>query len=237
MKKVNNFLPFLFLLSILFLTGCSKDDGPSPAIPQSIVQFVNAYTNTDAVFITNDYGTIVTPDYRPLFFRNFTIPVLFYPGNRTINVINFSNEKLVSQTTIGLKDSTYYTSFVYGNTEKANNLFVVNAPIKDLDKSKSASRFMHLASNLGPVNVYLNNTETPLFTNRSAETTSGLSEAPHTFFTAQTAGKFDIIVTNASNEEILKKEHVFEPNHYYSLILVGDKDSESKGLYLGVVKH
>ena len=237
MKKVNYFISFLFLLSVFFMTGCSKDDSPSPIITQSIVQFVNAYTNTNAVIITNDYGTVVTPDYRPLFYRNFTNPVLFYPGNRTINVINFSNNKLASQTTVSLKDSTYYTSLIYGNTETANNLFIVNAPIKDLDKSKSGSRFLNLASNLGPVNVYLNNTDTPLFSNRSAETTTGLSEAPHTFFTAQTAGKFEIVVTNVNNEEILKKEHLFEPNHYYSLILVGDKDSDSKGLYLGIVEH
>lgn len=236
MKKVNKFIPILLLLSLFFIASCSKDDGPGPYIPKSIVQFVNAYTNADAIIITDAYNNIVTPGYRPMFYREVAVPLLFYPGKRIINTYTGSN-KLVSQATVTLTDSTYYTSLIYGNTDEANNLFVINSPIKDFDKTKSASRFIHLASNQGPVNIYLNNMETPLFMDRSVETTSGISENPNMVFTPQTSGKFDVIVADPDGTEILKSNHHFEAGNYYTLILVGDKNSETKKLHLGVIKQ
>lgn len=235
MKKVKRFLSLL-LLSVFFISSCSKDDDSTTYIPTSIVQFVNAYSYSNAVLITDAYGNIVTPGFYPLSFRDYTSPAPFFAGNRIINVVGPAN-KIVSQSKIELRDSAYYTSFIYGNTDEAKNLFAVNKSIKDFDKTKSAVRFLHLASNIGPVNVYMNNMETPLFLNRAVETSVGISEEPNTNYTSQNAGKTKIIVTDMNNDLVMEREFDFKASDYYTIVLVGDKNSDVNGLYIGVTRQ
>jgi len=236
MKKINKLIPILFLLTVLVATSCLKDDNTSPNVPKAALRMVNAYTNSDAIIFADEHNYI-TPPNSPLRYNEYTNALaLFYPGNRRIKVFTYNN-KLVSDTTVNLKDSTYYTSFVFGNTDKAKNLIATDNLIKDLG-TKAAFRFLHLASNVGNVNVYLDNTTgTPIYSNRAQEEVSGTVENTHTAFTPQVTGKHKVIITDAANTVLVEREYEFREKGYYSILLNGDKNSTTKPLYLGIIKQ
>lgn len=235
MNKINKLLPFLLLITVFIISSCSKDDD-NIYVPKAALRLVNAYPNADAIVFTNGYDYI-TPPYSPLIYKSYLDNLaLFYPGNRLIKVFKAGGQ-LIAENTIELKDSTYYTSFVYGNTDEANNLFTKDTPIKDLANTKSGVRFLNLASNQNEVNVYLKTLDNPIFENRATETTSGLTTSPNADFTIQDSGNQKVIITDLSNNVLAEKEFNFNGSRHYTILLIGDKNSTTTPLYLGIIKQ
>lgn len=236
MKRLKNLKLYMLatgLLSILFLNSCLKDED-TPYLPQATLRVVNAYTHSPALYYTADNNVMISPA-NPLLFKSYNAGLIsLYTGNRRIRTMDISNN-VVSDTVYNFRDSTYYSSFVYGDAENASHLITTDVPLSNLD-SKSAIRFFHLAQNTAKVNVYLNNVETPLFLNRDFQKNVTTAEAvEYAKFIAQEGGKKNVIVKDAAGTTLIEREYDFLRGYHYSIILIGDKNNEDMPLYLGVV--
>lgn len=215
-------------------TSCLKDNDASPNLPKTALRLVNAYSYAESIVFA-DENNYITPPAVPLRYSEYTRDLaVLYPGNKRIKVYDNMN-KLVSDTTLNLKDSSYYTSFVFGNTEKAKNLIAKDIALNNLGNN-AGIRFLHLANNIGNVSVHFNTITNTIYPNRAPELLSA-AENPNTLFTAETSGKQKIIITDANANILVEREHEFIKSHYYSIILIGDKNSTSKPLYLGIIQQ
>lgn len=233
MKKTNKLTAFLFLFFALIATSCLKDNDTNPNVPIATMRMVNAYTGAESIYFT-DANNYLTDPYRPIRYNTYLLDVIYlYPGNRQIKVYNSKRELLV-ETTVELKDSTNYTSFVYGKEGEAKNLITQDKRVEDLG-DKSGIRFLHLANDIENVNVYFNSMEEPAFMDVAPPLANYTNELHD--FTAQKAGKHTIIVTDLENNKLLEREVTFNKSSYYSIILTGDKESEETPLYIGVIQQ
>lgn len=235
MKKTA-ILSFLLLSFTIFLTtSCFKDDDTVPIIPKAGLRMVNAFTDAPSIYFTVD-GQYLTNPYLPINYREYTQNLVFlYPGNRALKVFNNGNN-LISDTTLNLRDSVYYTSFIFGTSTNTFNLITEDKSISNLS-DKSAVRFLHLANNLANVNVYLDNIGNDLYTDRAPETISTQNVANIEVFSQQDPGNRKIIITDLNDVVLIEREYRFVKEGYYSIILIGDHNSTDTPLYLGVVQQ
>ena len=230
MKKINVKLFFTAILGVLCLSSCLKDNDQVGYYPQAVFTMVNAYSPTQAVIYRADQNAIQSP-LNPLTFKSYTFSYLF-PGNRRIQTIA-SDSKTIVDTLYTFKDSTYYTSFVYGSESTPKHLIATDKLLGSLD-NKSALRFLHLANNIGKVDIYIGDEETARF---PAKDPSSVQPSDDLVFTAHNSGKQKIIVKDEHHTKILEREFDFAPGIHYSIILIGDKLNDQAPLYIGVVKQ
>lgn len=230
MKKINVQLFLTVLFSVIFLSSCLKDNDNMGYYPQAAFTMVNAYSPTNAVIYQADQNAIQSP-MNPLVFKSYTFAYLF-PGNRRIQTIA-SDSKTIVDTLYSFKDSTYYTSFVYGTIEKPRHLISTDKLLSNLE-TKAAIRFLHLANNIGKVDVFVGDEQTPRFDDRNF---SESLKSEETTFTQQNSGKQKIIVKDELGNKVLEREFDFAAGLHYSLILIGDKENANAPLYIGVVKQ
>lgn len=233
MKTKTIKLFFIALLSVSFLSGCLKDNDDMNNIPRAVLTLVNAYT--PAPYITqmadNNY---LTTDYDRLEYNKYSsLPKTLFTGNRKIKTISPENNVLVD-TVYTFRDSSYYTSFVFGSAQAPKQIITEDKSVDNLG-NKSALRFFHLANNTAKVNVYLNSKETPIYSNRSIEDVLAGENLAHANFVAQNSGKTNIIITDENNNTLIERTVDFAAGRYYSIMLTGDKNSTEKPLYIGVV--
>lgn len=234
MKKLNKLLICLSLLGSLLITSCLKDNDTNPDIPHATMRLVNAYTGSESLVFTDGTNYLSDP-YYPLKYNTYTInPIYLFPGNRQIKVYD-QNKNLIVESTVELKDSTSFTSFVFGKKEDAKNLITIDKGIKDLG-NKSGIRFFHLANDLENVKVYFNSLEELIYPDVAPVLENYANELYD--FTPQLAGKHKIIVTDMENNNLIEREFTFNKGAYYSIILTGNRDSSNnKPLYIGVVQQ
>ncbi|SKB59570.1 protein of unknown function [Sphingobacterium nematocida] len=233
MKTKTIKLFFIALLSVSVLSGCLKDNDDINNIPRATLTMVNAYTASPYILHMADNNYLQSP-HNPLQYNTFgTPPSYLYTGNRKIKTISADSKTLID-TVYTFKDSSYYTSFVYGTLEKPKQIIAEDKEVENLG-TKSALRFFHLANNTAKVNVYLNSKETPIYSNRAIEDVLTGENLTHATFVAQNSGKTNIIVTDESNNTLIERSVDLAAGRYYSIILTGDKNSTEKPLYIGVV--
>jgi len=214
------------------LSGCMKDKDQE-RIPEAVVTMVNGFVSSNGVTYAVD-NTAIQYSYNPLLYQKYDWFRLF-PGNRRLRIFT-DTEQLLSDETFTFKDSTYYTSFIYGWQDDVHHLLTEDKILDNLG-DKSASRFFHLSPAEDKVNIYLDNKQTPLYTDRGYEGENATDESKaNTAFVPQSSGKHTIIVTDKDNETLVEREYTFEKGRHYSLILIGDK-SMARPLYLGVVSQ
>lgn len=234
MKKftVSRLAAYLLGLVIIGSLGsCMKDEDTN--YPQAVLTMVNGYVSTPGVMYAADNNNIHN-SYNPLVYKSYDFTYLF-PGSRRIRVFSPSNTTLTDET-YTFKDSSYYTSFVFGKNDEVFQLIKEDVLLTDLG-DQSALRFFHLSPSESKVNVYLNDTENPLAEDVSYSGNPELTanEAVNEVFVAKESGTKTIIVQNEADETLLTREFTFEKGVHYSIILIGDSSSETTPLYIGVV--
>jgi len=224
---------FMGALVLATLGSCMKDNDYEE-VPVAVVTMVNGFVSSNGVRYAADNNYIQPQGYNPLFYQEYGYFRLF-PGSRRIRVYNDTNEVLTDDS-YTFKENTYYTSFIYGWQDDIQHLLTEDKLLDNLG-DKSAFRFLHLSPSEGLVNVYLNNTETPLYTDRAYEGNdeeAAEEENENITFVPQNSGKHTLIVTNADGETLKEREYTFEAGRHYTLILIGD-GSMARPLYLGIV--
>lgn len=235
MKTLNKLIPILFVSLLFISTSCLKNNDPGPYVPKAALRMVNAYPNAEGLVFVEDNNYITSPTL-PIKYNEYTTNLsLLFPGNKRIKVYNEQN-KLVSDTTISLKDSTYYTSFVFGNTDKAKNLIATDVSLGNIG-TNAALRFLHLANNIGNVSVFFDNEATAIYANIAPEVLNITNTSTGTTFKAHSSGKRKITVKDSNNTILIEREFDFLSNRYYSILLTGDKNSTTKPLYIGIIQQ
>lgn len=235
MKTKTIKLFFIALLSVWVLSGCLKDNDDINNIPRATLTMINAYTASPSIIHMADNNNLQTP-HNPLKYNTYGVPPAYlYTGNRNLKTISAENKTLID-TVYTFKDSSYYSSFVFGTLEKPKQIIAEDKSVENLG-TKSAIRFFHLANNTAKVNVYLNSKDTPIYSGREIENVLTGQSLTHADFVAQNSGKNNIIVTDENNNTLIERSTDFVAGGYYSIILTGDKNSTETPLYIGVVRQ
>ena len=138
-------------------------------------------------------------------------------------------------TTITIKDSTIYTSFVYGSKSKPVQVITTDRINKDIKDTESGVRFFNLAEGTDQVTLQIGDQASPTeWSNRGKETQS--SATAHQGFIAQKSGTYTIVAKDKAGKTIASRKDVkLAENYYYSLILIGKANDQKTPLYIGLV--
>ena len=231
MKNYRLFNFIAIALATFLLSSCLKDNDDQ-RIPGALFTMVNGYTDANAVVYYADGGSLQSP-YYPLEFKSYSQVGLF-TGARKIAVSAEYNNALVD-TTVTIKDSTIYTSFVYGNKEKPVQVITTDKINKEIKNTESGLRFFNLAEGTDQVTLQVGSETSPSeWTNRAKETQN--SATAHQGFIAQKSGTFTVIAKDKAGKTIATRKDVkLAENYYSSLILIGKANDDKKPLYLGLV--
>ena len=227
---------FGVILSLFLVMSCSTDDnrGWRP-YPVGGLTMVNGYSGSEAVwYIAN--GRFVQPPYQGLQYKGYNY-VGLYTGNRSLDIINNQNERLVNNAQLHVKDGQLYTSFVGGKSKENLIHFITEDQRITLGEegnlTQSGLRFFNLTGEDLAVDVKLE--DALVFQNRNTETTSSAKE--NEVFIAQPSKNYTVTIQDKNGNEIAKREQVaLEKGRYFSLILVGSSTAE-KPYYIGLVKQ
>jgi hypothetical protein len=231
MKNYRLFNFIAIALAALFLTSCLKDNDDQP-IPAALLTMVNGYTDANAVIYFADGGPLQNPNY-PLGFKSYAQIGLF-TGARRIAVSAEYNTKL-TDTTVTIKDSTIYTSFLFGTKSKPVQVITTDRINKDIKNTESGLRFFNLAEGTDLVSLKIGDQTSPSeWTNRAQETQN--SASAHQGFIAQKSGTFTVTARDKAGKTIATRSDIkLVAGYYYSLILIGKANDEKKPLYIGLV--
>jgi len=231
MKNYRLFNFIAIALAAFFLTSCLKDNDDQP-IPAALLTMVNGYTDANAVIYFADGGPLQNPNY-PLGFKSYAQIGLF-TGARRIAVSAEYNTKL-TDTTVTIKDSTIYTSFLFGTKAKPVQVITTDRINKDIKNTESGLRFFNLAEGTDLVTLKIGDQTSPSeWTNRAQETQN--SASAHQGFIAQKSGTFTVTARDKAGKTIATRSDIkLVEGYYYSLILIGKANDEKKPLYIGLV--
>ncbi|WP_410881130.1 hypothetical protein [Myroides sp. DW712] len=227
---------FGLILSLFLVMSCSTDDnrGWRP-YPVGGLTMVNGYSGSEAVwYIAN--GRFVQPPYQGLQYKGYNY-VGLYTGNRSLDIINNQNERLVNNAQLHVKEGQLYTSFV-GGKSKENMLHFITTDQRIIlgeegNLTQSGLRFFNLTGEDLAVNVKLD--DTVVFSDRNTETPTSAKE--HEAFIAQPSNVYTVSIQDKNGKEIVKRDQIaLEKGRYFSLILVGSNAADTP-YYIGVVKQ
>jgi len=231
MKNYRLFNFIAIAVATFLLSSCLKDNDDQ-RIPRAIFTMVNGYADANAVIYYADGGSLQNP-YYPLDFKSYSQVGLF-TGARKIAISSEYNSVLLD-TTITIKDSTIYTSFVYGSKSKPVQVITTDRINKDIKDTESGVRFFNLAEGTDQVTLQIGDQASPAeWSNRSKETQT--SATAHQGFIAQKSGTYTLTVKDKTGKSIATRKDVkLMENHYYTLILIGKANDQKTPLYIGVV--
>lgn len=220
-------------LSLLF-SGCLKDGENTPT-PASSLTIVNAYTSSDAILAFNEHNAITQAPigYRE-YWSSFNSYIYIFPGERRLTIKSLENSEAhtILDTLVTFRDSTFYTSLVYGTQDDPKQIITTDKVVESLGE-ESAIRFFNISQVAEKVTVFINDEE--VFSGYGKETEETGKE--HAKFIASPTGELEIVVKNESGEVIAERSNFkFLRGSYYSLILTGDPELEGIGApYIGII--
>ncbi|TJZ62852.1 DUF4397 domain-containing protein [Sphingobacterium olei] len=231
MKLLNFKIFFTIVLGTILMSSCLKDKDYEP-VPHAVLTMVNGYTEETGLAYFADNNRIPIPSgflpYKGLErYRNLFV------GNRRIRIVD-KTQKAIIDTNYTFKDSTSYTSFVFGNAEATKHIITKDQSVDDLGNN-AAVRFLHLSNITDEVSVYIGSDSEPIFTDRVTE--SATSPEENHLFIAKTTGKQNIVVKNTAGTTIIEREYDFKPGRYVSITLIGERDNTETPLYLAIAEQ
>ena len=247
MKKLTLQHGLFVFIGLISLSSCLKDNDYAPGYDTpanaGVMYFVNNYADApqgllyyvDEQRIGNPYtGAPMVLDY-----RTFSGAQLLWAGKRKLNITNTDNEILLD-TTLNIQAEQGYSSFIYG--DKTHPLFALTQDkvIDSLRQDQSGIRFLNFAKGVETVNLRIAGEDHDLYSERSVETANSITK--HQIFQAQDNGLYTFIISDATGNELARREYKNEYGNglsggYYTIMLVGEADNSDNPLYIGVVEH
>jgi len=233
MKKFSLKLWLPLLVGAFGSAACLKDGDPAPPEPAGVVTFVNAFSDAAAVSYRID-GQSLRRNGAPLDFREFTVGWL-RAGNRKLEISAQNQSSGLLDTTIVVRDSAAYSTFIYGTANAPRFAMVQDESIENLGE-KTGFRFLNLANGVDEVSIFLGDEAAASFADRPVET--GASAVTNRTFAAKESGTFTVFAKDSDGNELAKRQNFdFRKGRYYTIILIGTKDHSERPLYVGVIAH
>jgi len=232
--KMKNY--FILLITVLVggltFSACNNDDD-YVRIPAAYVNFVNAYAGADQLGISLgrgsiriDYGTYL--QYQPV-----------NAGTYNFNAGLPNTSVPIVDSTIILRDSTAYTSVVYGYQDTVSSILVEDKDAANFDASKAYIRFFNLSENTPAVKVNLiqNGTPTTVFNDRAVDTQS--SAETNAAFTAIDPNAYTIQVTDLNDTQLALRDEAasLSAGKYYTILTRGINGNTQKPIVVGIFQH
>ncbi|GHE23130.1 DUF4397 domain-containing protein [Sphingobacterium griseoflavum] len=228
MKKLSIPSFICLVLGILTLSSCLKDNDDYVRPPQGYMTFINGFSDPGHVYFRTSVGTLPIP------YKGFSVASMLV-GDRNLSIFSNNGNASLIDTNLVIKDSTAYSSVIYGNRESPKFAFVEDKSISNLGE-QSGCRFLNLANGVGTVNLFLGSETTASFANRPIET--GATAVSNQTFVAKASGNMPLKITDADGNTIATRtDYTFRKGYYYTVILIGTKDNTATPLYLGIVAH
>ena len=219
---MKNTIKSLLLLSIIVLVnGCMKDD--SVRQPFAVLTVINAYTPEPRLTFALDRNNFHTGDYSTA--RSYDIAV----GNRQFSFRGTAAQSLVD-TSFQIEPWTYYSSFAYGDASDPKLLLTKDSLIQDLG-AKAAIRLLHLANNVGTVQVYQGDQAVEGISQRSQETARTVAQSQ--VFVPITAGNHTYSVRDSAGNVLATSQNIeLRSGLHRTLILLGTQGNNANPLRL-----
>lgn len=237
MKKLN-FLFFLALGSLLLSSCLKNNDGPTPTFRYGGMIYINAYPDAFSTYFRIDEKSIQFPgNDKGIPYKSIGPLIHPFPGSHRFEVFsaNHGNNTLIIDTSITIRDSTYYSSIIFGDKVNPKYLLATDVPLADLNNG-SAVRFFNLANELEDASLFFDDKAITAFGNRPQASDSTLIENQK--FQALSSGGVTITAKDKEGNEFAKRENFqFQKDRYYTIILIGTKSNTDTPYYLGVVAH
>lgn len=232
MKNYRFFNFIAIALATFLLSSCLKDNDDQ-RVPMALFTMVNGYSDANAVIYYADGGALQNPNY-PMEFKSYRPIVGLFTGARKIDVYAEYNS-ILTDTTITVKDSTIYTSFLFGTKAKPVQVITTDRINKDIKNTETGLRFFNFAEGTDMVSLKIGDQASPSeWTNRAKETQN--SASAHQGFIAQKSGTFTVTARDKAGKTIATRSDIkLVEGYYYSLILIGKANDEKKPLYIGLV--
>ncbi|MEN5234259.1 hypothetical protein [Sphingobacterium faecium] len=234
---MNKYVRLLSLITVftvgLFVASCSKDKDDHQPIPAALFTMINGYSGAKAVIYYADGNILQNPNF-PLLYKSQSKVGLF-PGSRKITIT--SRDGNLIDSTIVVKDSTIYSSFLYGSKLKPAQAITTDRVNKEIKKTESGLRFFNFYEGSDQVTLHIGDQAAPAaWTDRAKETQQSVTA--HESFIAQKSGTFTVVAKNKAGKTLASRENIkLAENHYYSFILIGDPAQDSQSVYLGLVEQ
>lgn len=234
MKKIS--LIIAFVAGVLLLSSCLKDDDVQPT-PVAGLTMVNGFIPSEAVIYGMD-GRAIQNSYNPLFYRTYGYTNLYVGASRRMEIYAYGAQNALADTTFETKDSTYYTSFIYG-TADAPLHFITEDHIPDgvADPAAIAAvRFYNLANTVYQITLKIGDTEViPAFQDRPTETPE-TGKADENFVEVP-KGTYTLTVENEDGEVVATREGIELPAGSYTTIFLTGDESIDNSYYVAVVRQ
>lgn len=235
----NYFILFMtVLVGGLTFSACNDDDDYG-RMPTAYVNFVNAYAGADALGIKLDNNSVDRG--ASLAYGKF-IPYLYgqaYLGTRRFSAGIPNTSTPIVDSTLTLRDSMFYTSFVYGYQDTVSSILVEDKNPADYDSSRPYIRFFNLSENTPSVKVNLiqNGTPTTVFNDRPVDEQS--SATANAGFVATTEGSYTIQVTDMNGTQLALRDEAatLSAGRLYTIITRGINGDSQKPLVIGIFEH
>ena len=222
----------LILFGIITLSSCMKEnDNAYDNIRAAGLTMINAYTKSEHVMHYLDNRNVQST---PLPYNSIDYANVF-PGNRRLRIASENNATLID-TMLSIQDTIFYTSIVYNYNDAAKIKVAKDLGLKDL-ASNAAIRFFHVSPLNNSVNVYLDDTQTAFYENVAPEGLGSADLRNNDDFKKVSSGAKKIIITDRSGNKLIERDYDFKAQKYYSILLVGEKDSATKPLRISIAEQ
>ena len=228
-------MTLLVISGTWLLSSCIKEGEPQPQLVGGST-FINAFTEANAVYCYIDRSTV--PALNPLPYRNYgpITPVYAYPGeDRRLEIYSTYNEDPLVDTAITIRDSVYYSTFVFGTHDNPQHFITIDRVPENTDDPAAiaAVRFFNLANTDKKVTLRIGDLELDeSFENRPTETAQTGKDNEN--FIPVPTGSYTVSVIDENGETLVTRETEIDlsAGKYVSIFLTGDEVGQTS-FYIG----
>ncbi|WP_166334011.1 DUF4397 domain-containing protein [Sphingobacterium chungjuense] len=219
---MKNTVKLLFILSVIVLfNSCMKDDNVRQ--PFAVMTIINAYAEEPRLTFALDRNNFHTGDYSTA--RSYDIAI----GNRQFSFRGAAAQNLVD-TTFKIEPYTYYSSFAFGTAAAPKVILTKDSVLQDLGAA-AAVRLLHLANNVGSVQVYQGDEAIEDIAPRGQETATSVAESQ--IFVPLKAGSYTYSVRDQSGNVLATSQNIdLRAGFHRTLILLGTQGNTANPLRL-----
>lgn len=226
------------MAGVALLSSCLKDEDVQP-IPAAGLTMVNSFIESQSVIYGID-GRAIQNNFSPLTYRHYGFIEVYARSNRRLEVYASGNQNQIQlvDTTFAVRDSVFYSSFVYGTGNMPQHFLTEDrVPAGTTDPTAIAAvRFFNLANTPHRVTLKIGETDpVPAFGNRPTETPQS-GKAGEDFVVVPT-GTYEVTVEDEDGTTLASRTGIALSAGSYTTIFLTGAEATPGSYYVGVARQ